>query len=100
MINPSSKIELKLSCLHAAHGNVEQAEKMFKYFTDGIDSMPDFATPKPGIVQQAKDMLDGVFGVIDSNEERIMKAYNYYQMFRGNIPQGTPTEIPPLPNNA
>ena len=102
MINPSSKMSLKMSCLQASKGNVEQAEKMFKYFADGIQSLPDFDAPKPSIIQQAKEMLNGVFGVIDSNEERIMKAYNYYQMFKGGMTppiNATPSNIPPLPNN-
>jgi hypothetical protein len=100
MINPTSKMSLKMSCLQAAHGNVEQAQKIFSYFADGLQSLPDFEPPRASILQQAKSFLDGLFETIDSNEQRINKVVSYYQLIKsGKQPQPSeqPQELPPLP---
>lgn len=101
MINTSSKVSLKMSCLAACDNDVDRAQKLYKFMAEGVESLPDFDVPKPNFIQQAQQTLDGVFGVLDQNEERIVKAYNYYQMFRGgaNVPSAPveAVDIPPLP---
>jgi hypothetical protein len=97
MINPTSKLSLKMSCLAACKGDVKQAQAMVEYFLDGMDALPDFDPPQPTMVQRAKGALDEFFGVLDQNEERIIKAVNYYNMFKGR-PQPPSQPLPPLPN--
>lgn len=50
MINPSSKIALKISCLQACGNDVDKAEKLYKFVAEDIASLPDFdvqTTHKP-----------------------------------------------------
>ena len=85
MINPTSKISLKMSCIEASNGDLAKAKELYDYFADGVD-IPDYR--------------------IDQNSERIMKGYNMIQMMRGGniIPAATEAAaetvedaIPPLP---
>ena len=105
MINPTSKISLKMSCIEASNGDLVKAKELYDYFADGVD-IPDYPIQKPNIVQQFTQQANEMFGWIDQNSERIMKGYNMIQMMRGGniIPAATEAAaetvedaIPPLP---
>jgi hypothetical protein len=102
MINPSSKISLKMSCLASCRGDIDRASKLYKFLSDGIENIPDYDVPRPTAVQQFSDAVNNIFGFIDQNEDKFMKAYNMVQMFRnggGATQMQAVTDIPPLPAN-
>lgn len=102
MINPSSKIALKLSCLQSTNGDVKRAEELYKFLSEGIETMPDYPIEKPTTMQQIGATAKGLFEWVKDNQGDIMTAVNYIQQMRGGAPiSGIPTigasEIPTLP---
>lgn len=98
MIDPSSKLSLKVSCLATAKGDIDYAQKLYDFFASDIDSMPDFNAPKPSTFQQIKDGAGQVFGWVKENKDDIMQAVGYIRALRGGVEPTAPVEIPPLPN--
>lgn len=113
MINPSSKISLKLSCLMACDRDIEKAERLYKFLADGVETMPDFDIPKQSVYEQIKQGAGQFFGWIKENKGDIIDAYSFIQQIRGgagvsastvetgasevaSAASGAAAEIPPL----
>lgn len=106
MINPSSKMALKLSCLQQTGGDVKKAEELYKFLADGVESMPDYPVQRPSTMQQIQQTAGSIFSWVKENQGDIMNAVNFIQQMRGSQPIGMPpvgappippAEIPPLP---
>lgn len=104
MINPSSKMALKLSCLQQTGGDVKRAEELYKFLADGVESMPDYPVQRPSTMQQIQQTAGSIFGWVKENQGDIINAFNFIQQMRGGQPIGMPAppsvppaEIPPLP---
>ena len=104
MINPSSKMALKMSCLQQTNGDVRKAEELYNFLADGIESMPDYPTQKPSTIQQVQQVTGSVFNWFKENQGDILNAINFVKSLRGGQPiMPTPimpsADIPPLPTN-
>lgn len=106
MINPSSKMALKLSCLQQTGGDVKKAEELYKFLADGVESMPDYPIQKPTALQQIQQTAGGLFNWVKENQGDIMNAVGFIQQMRGGGTIGIPAaaaepsaEIPPLPQS-
>lgn len=106
MINPSSKMALKLSCLQQTGGDVKKAEELYKFLADGVESMPDYPIQKPTALQQIQQTAGGLFNWVKENQGDIMNAVGFIQQMRGGGAIGIPAaaaessaEIPPLPQS-
>ena len=99
MINPSSKIALKLSCLQQTNGDVKKAEELYNFLADGIESMPDYPSQQPSVLQQIKQTAGGIFNWVKENQGDIVNAYNFIQQVRNGVPSASSavSDIPPLP---
>lgn len=105
MIDPSSKMALKMSALQAANGDVAKAKALYDYLSDGIDTMPDYPIQQPTFMQQAQQAVGGIFGWVKENQGDLMQAWNFIQSMRGGQPMAfppappaiPPADIPPLP---
>lgn len=103
MINPSSKMTLKASCLQACGNDVDKAQKLYKFFSEDIASLPDFDVPPPTMMQQATRNVGSLFGWVKENKEDLFKAWDLIQSFRGGSPRAVmppvapPIDIPPIP---
>ena len=106
MIDPSSKMALKMSCLQAANGDVKKAKEIYDYVSEGMENMPDYPVQKPSFMQQAQQTFGGLFGWVKENQNDLMQAWNLFQSIRGGqpiampmppAPPVSPVEIPPLP---
>lgn len=104
MINPSSKMALKLSCLQQTGGDVKKAEELYSFLADGVESMPDYPVQRPSTMQQIQQAAGNIFGWVKENQGDIINAVNFIQQMRGAQPIGLPVappvpavEIPPLP---
>jgi hypothetical protein len=100
MIDPSSKIALKMSCLQSANGDVSKAQELYNYLVDGIDSMPDFPIAKPSTMQQIQQTANGVFTWLKENQQDILNIVGIVkQLGGGNVAQAAAQAaeaIPPL----
>lgn len=85
MIDPSSKITLKMSCVQAANGDMTKASELYDFFVKDLE-LPDFPIPKPTAVQKFTQQAESLFGWVDQNGEKFMKGFNMIQMLRGRAP--------------
>lgn len=104
MINPSSKMALKMSCLQQTGGDVKKAEELYRFLADGVESMPDYPAQQPSTFQQIQQTAGQIFGWVKENQGDIVNAVNFIQQIRGAQPIGMPmasatppADIPPLP---
>jgi hypothetical protein len=91
MINPSSKISLKMSCLASCKGDIDQATKLYGFLADGIESIPDFDIEPPTVFQQIKQGAGDVFSWFKSNKDEIMQGVSFIQSLRQG--HGRPAEL-------
>ncbi len=110
-IVPTSKFDLKMQCIAIARGNVDEAEKLYRFLAGDIN-IPDVTSPTPTIMQQIKDTAGSLFGFVKENQGDLMQAYNFIQSMRTGVPLQAPgmaetavtaaSELPPLSpiNNA
>lgn len=101
MIDPSSKIALKMSCLQQANGDVKKAKELYDFLSEDMGTMPEYPIQQPSSMQQFKETVGGLFGWVKENQNDLMNTWNFIQSMRGGGAMPTPTpaaEIPPLPN--
>lgn len=109
MIDPTSKMALKMSCLQTTGGDVKKAQELYAFLAEGVESMPDYPVQKPSTMQQLQQAAGNIFGWVKENQGDLAKAYNFIQQLRGgkpipmptapaSVPAATPpVDIPPLP---
>lgn len=109
-IVPTSKFDLKMQCITIARGNVDEAEKLYKFLAGDIN-IPDVTPPTPTLMQQIKDTAGSLFGFVKENQGDLLQAYNFMQSMRSGAPiqfsniseaASVATDLPPLSpiNNA
>ena len=98
---PTSKVSLKMSCLHSCNGDIEKAEKLYQYLSEGLDDLPTFDPIKPTTMQQAQSMLSSGFTWVKENQDTIVNWVSFFRdMFgkgggSGSVPPAT-SAIPPI----
>lgn len=103
MIDPSSKMALKMSCLQTANGDVKKAQELYAFLSEGMETMPEYPVQKPSFMQQAQQTVGGLFGWVKENQNDLMQAWNFIQSMRAGQPiapppiAAPPVDIPPLP---
>ena len=106
MIDPSSKMALRMTCLQQANGDVKKAKELYDYLSEGMETMPEYPVQQPSFMQQAQQMAGGVFGWVKENQNDLIQAWNFIQSMRGGQPIGAPVpgiapappiDIPPIP---
>ena len=95
-IRPTSKVSLKMSCLYTCNGDVERAEKLYKFLSDGLDDLPTFDVVQPTTMQQIKDGAVQTFGWINQNQDTIM---NWIGIVRDMLGKGNKQAMPPTPSS-
>lgn len=91
-IIPTSKVSLKMSCLHACNGDLDKAEKLYAYLSEGIDDLPTFDPIQPSTMQQARSMIGEGFTWVKENQDTIM---NWVSFFKDTFGKGGSGNIPP-----
>ena len=104
MIDPSSKIALRMTCLQQAKGDVKKAKELYDYLSEGMETMPEYPVQQPSAMQQFQQMAGGIFGWVKENQNDLVQAVNFIQSIRGGQPIGMPiptaappVDIPPIP---
>lgn len=100
MINPTSKMAMKMSCLQAVNGDVKRAKELYDFLADGVGELPDFPTEKPTMIQQAQQAVGSIFGWVKDNQNDLMNVWSFIRQARSGQPV-TPiappaNDIPPL----
>ena len=85
MIDVSSKVTLKMSCVQASNGDMAKARELYDFFAKDLE-LPDYPMPKPNAVQKFTQQADALFGWVDQNGEKFLKGFNMIQMLRGRAP--------------
>lgn len=97
-IMATSKMGLKLSCLHACNNNVTEAERLYEYLVKDIADLPDLEPVRPTTIQQIKQSADEIFGWVNNHSEDFIKGWQLIQMMRGGVQTATPpANVPPIP---
>lgn len=99
-IRPTSKVSLKMSCLYTCNGDVERAERLYKFLSDGLDDLPTFDAVQPTTMQQIKEGAAQTFGWINQNQDTIMNWIGIVRdmLGKGNKQVVTPTPSAPIPS--
>lgn len=100
MINPTSKMAMKMSCLQAVNGDIKRAKELYDFLAEGVGELPDFPIEKPTMIQQAQQAVNSIFGWVKENQNDLMNAWNFIRQARSGQPMAPivpPTnDIPPL----
>ena len=109
-INPTSRASLKSQCLTVSNGDIEQADRLYEYFTKDMPDIPTYEPPTPTWVDNTKESLSSLFSFFGSHKDGLSQGYEIVRAMlnaRGvNLPslaedaaetaETVETDIPPL----
>ena len=102
-IKPTSKATLKMQCLFACKGNIDESSKLYDYFAKDMPELPDYDPVPATWVDNTKDMANGIMGWISQNKDTLAQGYEFIRQIlqnKGALPAITP-DVPtgaPLPD--
>lgn len=96
-IRPTSKVALKMSCLYTCNGDVDKAERLYKFLSDGLEDLPTFDAVQPTTMQQIKDGAVQTFGWINQNQDTIMNWIGIVRDMLGKGNKGSGVSAPTTP---
>ena len=88
-IRPTSKSSLKLQCLWASKGDVDEAKKLYGYFADGLKELPDHDPVPATWTENTKDVVNGIMGWMKENQGALAQGYEFIRGIITN--RGLPT---------
>jgi hypothetical protein len=88
-IQPTSKATLKLQCLFATKGDIDEAKKLYDFFAEDIPSLPDYDPAPTTWVDTTKQTATDLFSWIKDNQNAIATGYEMVRQMTGN-------RLPPL----
>ena len=100
-IRPTSKATLKIQCLFACKGDIEESAKLYDYFARDMPELPDYDPVAPTWVDNTKETVNGLMGWFRENQDTLAQGYEF---IRGIVQNRTlPAIAPeataePLPN--
>ena len=92
-IRPTSKATLKIQCLFACKGDIDEAAKLYDFFAKDMPNLPDYDPVQPTWVDNTKDMANGIFSWIKENQNTLAQGYGFIR----NIVQNKTLPEVPLP---
>lgn len=103
MIDTSSRMAMKMTCLHACKGNVARAAEMYAFLADGISELPDYTPQPPTTMQQLTHHVSRAMSWLRSNKSELADMYALFQQLKQDNAQGSvqslTQELPPIPTN-
>jgi len=88
-MRPTSKATLKMQCLMVCKGDIDEAEKLYDYFSRDMPGLPDF-DPAPQTWQQnTAQTVNGLMDWLKQNGPTIQQGYQFLQQLvqnRGILP--------------
>ena len=99
MIKPTSKSELKQSCLMLANLDVDKAERMYDFLVKDMQEIPEVPPAQKNFITNFGEQANGVLGWFRENEDVFTKGFEFIQRIiasrkGGTLPAGNP--LPPI----
>ena len=79
MIKPTSKSELKQSCLMLANLDVDKAERMYDFLVKGMNEIPEVPPAEKSFMANFGEQANGVMSWFRENEDFLTKGYEFIQ---------------------
>ena len=99
-IRPTSKATLKMQCLFACKGDIEESGRLYDYFAKDMPELPDYDPVPPTWIDNTKNMANGIVGWLGENKDTLAQAYDFIRQVivnKGALPMTAPTEsLPPI----
>ena len=89
-IRPTSKATLKMQCIFATKGDIDEANKLYDYFAKDMPELPDYDPVPQTWVDNTKDAVNGLMGWVKENQGTLAQAYDF---IRGIVQSRT---MPPI----
>ena len=104
-IQPTSKATLKLQCLFATKGDIDEARKLYDFFAEDIPSLPDYDPAPTTWVDATKDVAGGIVSWLSDNKDALAQGYEILRAVTGNrlppiasgIAEDAAAPVEPLP---
>ena len=96
-IRPTSKATLKIQCLFACKGDIDESNKLYDYFARDMPELPDYDPVQPSMMDNAKETVNGLMGWFKENQDTLAQGYQFIQNViknKGVMPTETPTSTP------
>lgn len=101
-IRPTSKATLKMQCLFACKGDIDEAMKLYDYFAKDMPELPDYEPVAPTWMDNTKETVNGLMGWLKENQDTLAQGYEFIRNViqrRGMPPVEEPTGTgAPLPD--
>ena len=99
---PTSKYALKQFCLTATDLDLTEAEKLYVFLAEGLESLPDFDPLPPSFMDKTKATLNDIFGLLKDHEDELGRGYSIIQALlakKGTVlpDLGSPAPVESLP---
>ena len=97
MIKPTSKSELKQSCLMLANLDVDQAKKMYDFLVQDMTEIPEIPPAQKSFMENIGQQANGVFSWMRENEDMLAKGVDLIKgIFQKRVPQAPAQPLPPI----
>lgn len=97
MVKPTSKVELKRTCLYLCRLDVDKAEKMYDFLVKGMDGIPDMEPSQQPFMQRFGEQANGIIGWLRENQDMLGQGIDFIKGLvnrKGGTPPATP--LPPI----
>lgn len=96
MIRPTSKSELKQTCLYLSNLDVDKAKKMYEFLVGDMSEIPEVPPTAKPFMQNFGEQANGVIGWIEDHQDFFGKAYDLIKNIVSSR-KATPPVSAPLP---
>ena len=76
-IRPTSKATLKIQCLFACKGDIDESKKLYDYFAADMPDLPDYDPVQPTWVDNTKEVASGLFEWFKENQDTLAQGYEF-----------------------
>ena len=90
-IKPTSRATLKMQCLFACKGDIEESGRLYDYFAKDMPELPDYDPVAPTWMDNTKETVNGVMGWLKENQDTLAQGYEFIRGLvqrRGAAPAG------------
>ena len=88
-IRPTSRATLKMQCLFATKGDIDEAAKLYEYFAKDMPALPDYDPVPPTWIDKTGDVANGIVNWLGNNKDALAQGYEIIRGITGN-------RLPPL----
>lgn len=88
-IRPTSRATLKMQCLFATKGDIDEAARLYDYFAKDMPALPDYDPVPPTWLDNTKDVANGIVSWLGNNKDALAQGYEIIRSITGN-------RLPPL----